>query len=77
MRWPRHGGNAGALPWIKISRKGDTVSSFLSEDGQKWQPLGTAKVALGKQALIGLLVCSHNNRVLNKAMFDQVTLSRE
>ena len=62
-------------PWMKIFRKGDTISSFLSEDGQNWQPLASEKVVMSEQVLIGLMVCSHNNGVLNKAMFDHVTLS--
>jgi len=63
-------------PWIKISRKGDTVSAFLSEDGQKWQPLNKEKVEIGDKAYIGLMVCSHTWN-LNKTMFDHVALSNE
>jgi hypothetical protein len=62
-------------PWIKLSRKSDTISAFLSEDGQKWQPLATEKLAVGEKAFIGLVVCSHNPGVLNKTMFDHVTWS--
>ena len=64
-----------AQPWVKIERRGETVVGFVSPDGKKWTEFGSAKVALGKDAFIGLAVCSHDGNRLNKALFDNVVLS--
>jgi regulation of enolase protein 1 (concanavalin A-like superfamily) len=68
-----HGGNP--QPWVKIERRGETVVGLVSPDGKAWTEFGQAKVALGKDAFIGLAVCSHDGNRLDKALFDNVVLS--
>ncbi|MGD0090296.1 MAG: hypothetical protein ABSE73_10285 [Planctomycetota bacterium] len=68
-----HGGSG--QPWVKVVRRGDTVAGFTSSDGKAWNEFGSANVALGKEAFIGLAVCSHDGNRLNKALFDNVVQS--
>jgi len=59
-------------PWLRLTRAGDTLRGFVSDDGVTWRPRGETTFALPKEALWGLCVCSHNNWVLNKTLFDHV-----
>ncbi|MCY3017688.1 MAG: polysaccharide lyase family protein [Planctomycetota bacterium] len=68
-----HGGNA--QPWVKIERRGEAVIGLVSPDGKTWTEFGSAKLALDRDAFIGLAVCSHDGNRLNKALFDSVVLS--
>jgi regulation of enolase protein 1 (concanavalin A-like superfamily) len=67
-------GPAGAT-WLKLQRSGNTVTSFASTDGQTWTQVGTATVALGTDAQIGLFVTSHNGAQLGTATFDNVSVT--
>ena len=67
-------GPAGAT-WLKLTRSGDTVTSFASTHGQNWTQVDTATVALGTGAQIGLFVTSHNGSMLNTSVFDNVSVS--
>jgi regulation of enolase protein 1 (concanavalin A-like superfamily) len=68
-------GPAGAT-WLKLTRTGNTVTSFGSADGQNWTQVGTATVALGADAQIGLFVTSHNGAQLSTATFDNVSVTK-
>lgn len=70
------GGTSGTRPqWLRLSRTGDTVASFVSSDGNSWTPVGTTTVALGSTIYAGVVVCSHTTTTLNTSVFDQVTVS--
>ena len=70
------GGTSGARPqWLRLSRSGDTISSFVSGDGSAWTAVGTTTVALGSTIYAGVVVCSHATAALNTSVFDQVTVS--
>lgn len=70
----------GAIPagaaWLKLQRSGNTVTSFASTDGQTWTQVGSATVALGADAQIGLFVTSHNGAQLSAATFDNVSVTK-
>ena len=67
-------GTAIAAPyWVKIVRSGTTVTGYQSPDGASWTPIGTASIALGSSAFIGLAVTSHDNTRLGAASFTNVT----
>jgi hypothetical protein len=69
------GGTSGTRPqWLRLSRAGDSVSSFVSANGSTWTPVGTTTVALGSTIYAGVVVSSHTT-ALNTAVFDQLTLS--
>lgn len=45
--------------WMRITRVGDAFTTYRSTDGNTWVQLGTATVALGSPALVGMGVNSH------------------
>ena len=68
-------GDRGAEPWLKLTRSGNTITSYASTDGQTWTQVGSATVALGGDAQIGLFVTSHNGAQLSTATFDNVSVT--
>jgi phosphatidylserine/phosphatidylglycerophosphate/cardiolipin synthase-like enzyme len=67
-------GSAIAAPyWVKIVRSGSAVTGYQSSDGASWTPIGSASIALGASAFIGLAVTSHDNTRLCTASFTNVT----
>lgn len=69
------GRNRGKLPyWVKLVRKGDEFSAFESPDGTEWTHVGTETLPLGKEALVGLVVSSHQKGVTNTSKLDHVSV---
>jgi autotransporter-associated beta strand protein len=60
--------------WLKIERRGDTLSAFYSGEGTGWAPLGSATVPLGASPVGGLYVASLNPSRLAQARFSNVQL---
>ena len=72
------GGGNYAFPnaWMKLTRSGNTITTYSSSDGQTWQQVGTATVTLPANALIGLFVNAHNgSNALAAATFTNVTIT--
>ncbi|MBN1927050.1 MAG: cadherin-like domain-containing protein [Prolixibacteraceae bacterium] len=55
--------------WVKIIRKGDTFSYFVSPDGNSWKLMESAEVFMQKNVYVGFAVTSHNNSETCKAEF--------
>lgn len=72
-------GPALTIPtWLRITRAGAVVTAFTSADGQTWVRLGSASVALGQTALIGMMSTSTDYSGRNDvatATFTDVTLT--
>ncbi len=60
--------------WLKLERRGDTVTALYSGDGAGWAPLGSATVPLGSSPRAGLFVSSLNPARLAQGRFDNVRL---
>ena len=58
--------------WLKLERRGDTVTALYSGDGFGWEPLGTATVPLGSAPRVGLVASSLNASRLAQGRFDNV-----
>ena len=60
--------------WVKIERKGNDFSGFISADGKTWTQLGTPiAIAMTDPVLIGLAVTSHVDAVTARTFtFDNV-----
>ncbi|HON92286.1 MAG TPA: PA14 domain-containing protein [Sedimentisphaerales bacterium] len=59
--------------WVKIERKGDSFSGYISPDGVEWTQLGSAvTIAMGNPVYIGLAVTSHVAGTLRTFTFDNV-----
>jgi hypothetical protein len=62
--------------FLRVQRKGDLFSAFVSEDALTWIQIGTTqKIRMGKEILAGLCVTSHNKNALCTARFERTVVS--
>jgi glucose/arabinose dehydrogenase len=61
--------------WVKLSRRGNTVTGFASSDGVAWTTIGVVNLALPATATIGLFATAHDNAQLSTARFDHVVVT--
>src|SRR5204863_5430920 len=61
--------------WLKLTRSGSTVVGSVSADGNTWRIVGSTTLSIGSNAVIGLVVTSHDAAVLNASTFDNVAVS--
>ena len=66
-------GTVGAPYWVRLVRRGSTVTGFQSSDGVTWTAVGTATMATAT-LYVGLEVTSHNPAQAATAVFDNVTV---
>ncbi len=60
--------------WLKLTRRQNIFTGYLSADGTNWLAAGSVTNALNKTLAAGLAVTAHNNSVLNSTVFDHVTV---
>ena len=70
---------AKAVPlWLKLVRKGTTVTCYDSADGKAWTENGHDTISnLEGPAFVGLVVCSHNRGQIATAVFTDVKLEKK
>ena len=61
--------------WLRLVRVGGTITASESADGTAWTPVGSATIALGETAYVGLALTSHVAGTLAQAQFDNVSVS--
>jgi len=62
--------------WVRIDRSGDTLTGYLSPDGQDWTQLGDARsISMTDPVLIGLALTSHNAAMATSAEFSNVSFT--
>jgi len=62
--------------WLRLSRQGNSVGAFYSEDGAAWTEVGAAQnLGLNGQILAGLAVTAHNNYSANTGNFTNVVVT--
>jgi endonuclease/exonuclease/phosphatase family metal-dependent hydrolase/regulation of enolase protein 1 (concanavalin A-like superfamily) len=67
------GGGAQSPPtWIKLTRAGSQFTAYMSANGTTWTQVGTTTLSIAATALIGVVVCAHDNTTLNTSTFDNV-----
>ena len=69
---------AATVPeWVRITRTGNSFTTFRSADGSAWTALGTAKtIAMGSTIYVGLAVSSDTNACFNTSTFNNVSLTQ-
>jgi regulation of enolase protein 1 (concanavalin A-like superfamily) len=68
-------GDGRAAPgWVKLERRGNSLSAYSSVDGVRWTFVGSDNVNLPETVYVGLAVTSHNVNAAATAVFDQVTV---
>ena len=55
--------------WLRLKREGEQISGFAGFDGVHWSLLGSARLALSGDALLGLAVSSHSLEAAATAEF--------
>jgi hypothetical protein len=60
-----------APQWVRLVRSGNTITAYTSSDRANWVLRGSQTITLPEEAYVGLAVTSHNNSVLNTAVFEQ------
>jgi hypothetical protein len=73
--------SAGTLPgvapgWLRMTRRGNTFTSFWSTDGVHFTQIGTVTVQMNTGISVGLAVTSHNVSTAATATFDSVTIQQ-
>jgi regulation of enolase protein 1 (concanavalin A-like superfamily) len=69
-------GVAGAAPgWLRLTRRGASVTALVSSDGTEWMEVGTQQVPMSADVLVGLAVTSRSPSRLMKGTFDRVAIT--
>lgn len=58
--------------WMKLSRVGNTFTSYHAADGINWVPIASFTVPMASDAFIGLAAVSHDNEALGRSVFKYV-----
>jgi hypothetical protein len=68
---------SATLPyWLKVSRSGNTFSSFVSPDGVNWVQVGASQtIVMAQNVYVGLAVNSGSTTALTTATFDNVSVN--
>jgi regulation of enolase protein 1 (concanavalin A-like superfamily) len=62
--------------WVKVSRSGNTFSSYVSSDGVTWVQLGTSQtISMAQNVYVGLAVTSGSSSTYATATFDNVSIT--
>ena len=61
-----------APAFIRLERRADVFSLYVSKDGRAYQPVGSVCIPLQEPVLAGLAVCSHDDTVRETAVFCDV-----
>ena len=67
---------AGAPQWVRLTRVGTTVTGYSSVDGASWLMMGSATIALGDSAYVGIAMTSHNSGASAQATVSQVRVTQ-
>lgn len=66
------GSQSAAPVWLKLIRRGTTVTTFDSVDGQTWRRIGSRTLSIPSNAFVGLAVTSHDHSERSTAVFSNV-----
>lgn len=68
------GGDGTAPVWVKLERRGATITAFRSADGATWTFVGTDSFAIPDEIFVGLALSSHDDARAATATFDNVSV---
>jgi len=72
----RHSGNARNFPWVKLHRKGDAISAYISEDAENWIFLGKDVLTdLPETVYVGIAATDNSGSNHLTATVDHLSLS--
>jgi regulation of enolase protein 1 (concanavalin A-like superfamily)/phosphatidylethanolamine-binding protein (PEBP) family uncharacterized protein len=71
----RISGTANSAPmWVKVSRRGSTITASQSVNGSTWTNVGSVTLSLPTSFYVGLAVSSHDSNARVTASFDNVAV---
>ena len=62
--------------WLRVERRGDRFSAFVSTDGKTWKLYAVQTLALARMVYVGPALTAHDQKVAAKARFRDYTESR-
>ncbi len=68
-------GTGQAPYWVRMTRTGNLFVAASSADGVTWRTEGSATIAMGASAYVGLPLTNHSNAGIATAAFDLVTIT--
>jgi regulation of enolase protein 1 (concanavalin A-like superfamily) len=68
------GPGAAAPYWVRLVRKGTTVTAYSSATGTTWSTIASRTIGLGSTAYVGIATTSHNNSATTTAAVSQVSI---
>jgi len=67
--------NAFPNNWVRITRSGSLLTSYVSANGTTWTQVGQATISMTSTVMAGLAVTSHVDGTLSTATFDNVAVT--
>jgi regulation of enolase protein 1 (concanavalin A-like superfamily) len=68
-------GGSGTPPaWVRLVRRGDTFTAYVSSDGASWRSIGSDTIPMGGTVYAGLAVTSHSSTAATRAVFDSAVV---
>lgn len=69
-------GGAGVAPaWVKLERRGTTITAYSSTNGLTWNLVGSDTFSVGEEVYVGLALNGHDNTRLATAVFENVSIT--
>jgi regulation of enolase protein 1 (concanavalin A-like superfamily) len=68
------GPSVNAPYWVRLVRKGTTVTAYSSANGTTWSTISSRTIALGANAYVGIATTSHNTSATTTAAVSQVAV---
>ena len=62
------GGSGTAPVWLRVTRSGNTFTTYRSANGTTWTQIGSRSITMATSVYIGLAVTSHTNSALSTAV---------
>ena len=70
------GGEGTAPSWVRLVRRGNTITASRSDDGVNWTTIGSETFSMAATVHVGIAVTSHDNAVLASATFENIAVGR-
>jgi ferric-dicitrate binding protein FerR (iron transport regulator)/regulation of enolase protein 1 (concanavalin A-like superfamily) len=68
-------GGESAPSWVRLDRRGDTITAYKSYDGAVWTEIGSDMFpTLGSRIYVGLAATSYDKSKLTTAVFDNISV---
>ncbi|HEX6313803.1 MAG TPA: Ig-like domain-containing protein, partial [Gemmatimonadaceae bacterium] len=62
-------------PWVRLLRRGQTLSAYSSADGVRWVLTGSETVYMNRLVYVGLVVTGRSSPGMSRALFTRVSVS--